>query len=88
MSATRRCERIASFSRADTVVPLADGKAALDIFLKRSQCQAETVPVTPSPCVSYQGCLPDYAVTFCQFSGGHGVPNFASDAIWTFFKQF
>lgn len=72
----------------DTVVPLADGKAALDLFVKRSQCQAQTSPVMPSPCVAYQGCLPDYPITFCQFSGGHGVPNFASAAIWDFFNQF
>ena len=72
----------------DTTVPLADGKAALDIFVKRAQCQPQTMPVTPSPCVSYQGCLPDYPIHFCQFSGGHSVPTFASQAIWAFFNQF
>jgi polyhydroxybutyrate depolymerase len=72
----------------DTTVPLADGKAALDIFVKRAQCQPQTMPVTPSPCVSYQGCLPDYPIHFCQFSGGHSVPSFASQAIWAFFNQF
>jgi predicted esterase len=72
----------------DTTVPLADGKAALDIFVKRAQCSAQTMPVTPSPCVSYQGCLPDYPIHFCQFSGGHSVPSFASQAIWAFFNQF
>jgi poly(3-hydroxybutyrate) depolymerase len=72
----------------DTVVPLADGKDALDIFLKRSQCQAETMPVSPSPCVAYQGCLPDYPVVLCQFSGGHMVPSFAAEGIWDFFDQF
>ena len=72
----------------DTTVPLADGKAALDIFVKRAQCQPQTMPVTPSPCVAYQGCLPDYPIHFCQFSGGHGVPSFGSQAIWAFFNQF
>ena len=72
----------------DTTVPLADGKAALDIFVKRAQCQPQTMPVTPSPCVSYQGCLPEYPIHWCQFSGGHGVPSFASQAIWAFFDQF
>ena len=72
----------------DTTVPLADGKAALDIFVKRAQCQSQTMPVTPSPCVAYQGCMPDYPITFCQFSGGHMVPSFASQAIWAFFNQF
>jgi hypothetical protein len=46
------------------------------------------MPVTPSPCVAYQGCLPDYPIHWCQFSGGHSVPSFASQAIWTFFNQF
>ncbi len=72
----------------DNVVPISDGKDALEIFLKRNQCQAETAPVMPSPCVAYQGCLPDYPVTFCEFSGGHGVPSFAAEAIWAFFDQF
>jgi poly(3-hydroxybutyrate) depolymerase len=72
----------------DTVVPLADGKDALEIFLRRNQCQEQTSPVTPSPCVAYQGCLADYPVHFCQFSGGHSVPSFASEAIWKFFDQF
>jgi predicted esterase len=72
----------------DTVVPLADGKDALNIFLERSQCQAQTMPVTPSPCAAYQGCLPDYPIVLCQFSGGHMVPNFAAEGIWNFFDQF
>jgi poly(3-hydroxybutyrate) depolymerase len=72
----------------DTVVPIADGRAALDLFLKRSQCQQQTTPVTPAPCVAYQGCMADYPIHWCQFSGGHGVPSFASQAIWTFFNQF
>lgn len=72
----------------DTVVPLADGKAALDIFVKRSGCQAQTSPVSPSPCVAYQGCMADYPITFCQFSGGHSPPSFAAEGIWNFFNQF
>jgi polyhydroxybutyrate depolymerase len=72
----------------DTVVPLADGKAALDLFVKRSGCQQQTAPVMPSPCVAYQECMPDYPIQFCQFQGGHQVPSFASAAIWAFFNQF
>jgi polyhydroxybutyrate depolymerase len=73
---------------SDTVVPIADGKAALAIFVKRAGCQAQTMPVTPSPCVAYQGCMPDYPITFCEWNGGHGVPSFGSQAIWAFFNQF
>jgi poly(3-hydroxybutyrate) depolymerase len=77
-----------SHGDADNVVPIADGKAALDIFVARSQCQAQTAPVMPEPCVAYQGCMPEYPIHFCQFSGGHTVPSFAPDAIWSFFTQF
>jgi polyhydroxybutyrate depolymerase len=72
----------------DLVVPLMDGKAALDLFVKRSGCQQQTMPVMPSPCVAYQGCMPDYPIHFCQFQGGHQPPSFAPAAIWAFFNQF
>jgi poly(3-hydroxybutyrate) depolymerase len=72
----------------DTVVPLADGMDALDIFLGRSQCQPDTAPVDPSPCVAYQGCLDEAPIQLCEFPGGHQVPGFASQAIWDFFDQF
>jgi poly(3-hydroxybutyrate) depolymerase len=77
-----------SHGDSDTTVAFADGKAARDLFVKRNQCQAQTASVTPSPCVAYQGCLAGYPVHWCQFSGGHAVPDFASKAIWDFFSQF
>jgi poly(3-hydroxybutyrate) depolymerase len=73
---------------SDTVVPIEDGKDALNLFLERAQCQSATIPVDPSPCVAYQGCLADNPVHFCEFPGGHMVPSFASAAIWDFFDQF
>jgi poly(3-hydroxybutyrate) depolymerase len=72
----------------DTVVPLADGKDALNLFVARNKCQTTTAAVSPSPCVAYQGCTSGYPIHFCQFSGGHNAPSFASAAIWTFFNQF
>jgi poly(3-hydroxybutyrate) depolymerase len=77
-----------SHGDADNVVPLADGKDALALFVARNQCRAETSAVTPSPCVAYQGCTAGYPIHFCQFSGGHSAPSFASAAIWSFFNQF
>ena len=50
----------------DTTVPLADGKAALDIFLKRAQCHPQTMPVTPSPCVSYRAVCRTIRSTFAS----------------------
>jgi polyhydroxybutyrate depolymerase len=72
----------------DKTVPLADGKKGLDIVLEKNGCGTQTTPVDPSPCVQYQGCKEGYPVVFCEFSGGHGVQNFAAAAIWTFFSQF
>jgi polyhydroxybutyrate depolymerase len=28
-----------------------------------------------------------YPVHWCQFSGGHAIPSFGAQAIWTFFSQ-
>jgi polyhydroxybutyrate depolymerase len=73
---------------SDTVVPIEDGKVALELFLARAGCDAGTMPVAPSPCVAYEGCLPGHPIHFCEWNGGHGVPSFAADAIWDFFDQF
>jgi hypothetical protein len=38
--------------------------------------------------VSYNGCDPGYPVTWCEFDGGHIVPTFAAQGIWSFLSQF
>jgi poly(3-hydroxybutyrate) depolymerase len=77
-----------SHGDADNVVPLGDGRAALEIFVARNQCQTQTASTTPSPCVAYQGCTDGYPIHWCQFAGSHSPPSFASEAIWNFFSQF
>jgi len=72
----------------DTVVPLADGQAARDVFLGRNACGTTTTPVDPSPCVSYDGCTDGYPVVYCEFSGGHMPWSSAPDTVWKFFNQF
>ena len=72
----------------DDVVPLADGQAALDVFLEKNGCSDQTMPTDPSPCVSYQGCSAGHPVTYCEFNGGHGPQSFAPAAVWDFFSQF
>ena len=72
----------------DTTVPLADGMTALNKFLTKNGCGTDTTPVSPSPCVQYQGCMTGYPVTWCKFSGGHMPWSPSSDAVWTFFSQF
>jgi len=73
---------------SDTFVPTADGRSARDKILKQNHCGTETVPIDPSPCVSYQGCDAGYPVTWCEWNGEHAIPNFGSSAIAAFFKQF
>jgi poly(3-hydroxybutyrate) depolymerase len=72
----------------DSVVPIADGRAARDKILKENHCGTQTTPVDPSPCVSYQGCDEGYPVTWCEWTGDHGIPSFGSSAITAFFKSF
>ncbi len=77
-----------SHGTSDTVVPIADGRAARDKILQQNHCGTTTVAVDPSPCVKYQGCDPGYDVTWCEWDGPHGIPSFGSSAITAFLKQF
>ena len=72
----------------DTVVPIADGRSALAKILLQNHCGTTTVPIDPSPCVSYQGCDTGYPVTWCEWDGPHNVPSFGTSAITAFFKSF
>jgi polyhydroxybutyrate depolymerase len=48
-------------------------------------CQSTTAPVTPSPCVTQQGCM--QALTWCQIPGlGHSLWPQALEATWAFFQ--
>jgi poly(3-hydroxybutyrate) depolymerase len=73
---------------SDTTVAPDRAKAANDYFVARNHCGTETMPVSPSPCVEYQGCDPGYPVIWCEFSGGHTPWNMAPDPVWDFFSQF
>jgi len=77
-----------SHGLTDDVVPIDDGRSALDKILQQNHCGTTTAPIDPSPCVAYQGCDQGYPVTWCEFDGGHAIPSFASSAIAAFFKQF
>jgi poly(3-hydroxybutyrate) depolymerase len=77
-----------SHGTSDTVVPIANGRAARDRILSENNCGTQTMPVDPSPCVAYQGCNNGYPVTWCEWDGGHGIPAFGLSAIATFLQQF
>ncbi len=71
---------------SDPICSLALAKEFFDKFLSRNGCGTETKPVSPSPCVEYQGCK--VPTIWCQFSGGHEMWREESAAIWKFFSQF
>jgi poly(3-hydroxybutyrate) depolymerase len=77
-----------SHGLSDNVVAFADGRSARDKILKENHCGTDTVPIDPSPCVSYQGCDSGYPVTWCEFNGTHQPPSFGSSSIAAFFKSF
>ncbi|KYF71880.1 alpha/beta hydrolase family esterase [Sorangium cellulosum] len=73
---------------ADDIVPVENGRSARDVFLERNHCDQQTKPVSPTPCVSYEGCDAGYPVVWCEFSGGHAPQNNSGESIWNFFSQF
>ena len=73
---------------SDTTVDPNAAKMANDYFVTKNHCTTQTMPVSPSPCVAYQGCDAGYPVTWCEFSGGHMPWNMAPDPVWAFFNQF
>jgi polyhydroxybutyrate depolymerase len=58
---------------------------ARDEWLKTNGCGADRpMPTAPSPCVAHPGCPKGFPVHYCQHPGGHGLPGFASGAIFQF----
>jgi polyhydroxybutyrate depolymerase len=70
----------------DTRVTTASGRSARDQYVARNNCETQTQPVDPSPCVEYQGC--DVPTIWCEYSGGHSPWNQMPQAVWDFFSQF
>jgi poly(3-hydroxybutyrate) depolymerase len=77
-----------SHGQSDTTVPFASGQASRDHWVMANGCQTSSKPTDPSPCVTYDGCMAGYPVTWCEFPGTHQQPSFGPDAIWKFFSQF
>jgi polyhydroxybutyrate depolymerase len=70
-------------------VDFANGETARDRIVTLNHCAATTQPVTPSPCVAYDGCDAGEPVVWCPVEGeAHVIPSFAPAAIATFFSQF
>ena len=84
----------------DNVVAIDGGRKGRDAFVQRNKCTTQTMPAQttwcdtaganyqPCSCVSYQGCMEGYPVTWCEFKGTHmPAPNSAA-TLWSFFSQF
>jgi polyhydroxybutyrate depolymerase len=85
---TRPLPYWSSHGTNDPTINISMGEASRDTFVQRNHCTAQTVPISPSGCVSYQGCDPGYPVVWCPFDGVHEPPPFAGSAIWAFLSQF
>ena len=92
-SGTSRCvnQKVAAHithGSGDTTVQLSGGETVRDWLIGVNHCTMTSQPLEPSPCVEYMGCDAGYPVVWCEHTGGHNVPSFASAAIGTFFQRF
>jgi len=72
----------------DTTVPLGLVTPGRDYWIAINSCSKEETHEGVDPlCVAYEGCDVQFPVEYCAHEGGHEWPDFASDAIWTFFKN-
>lgn len=71
----------------DTTVPLSEGQISRNFWTRDNSCTQETLPGDPPLCLEYQGCDAPYPVQFCEFDGGHEIPDFAAEAAWRFFER-
>ncbi len=67
---------------------LGPGREAFrDFFRDSAGCAATSMPTSPSPCVSYDGCNSEKPVHYCQHPAGHIWPDFGTASSWAFLKQ-
>lgn len=75
----------------DTTNLIAWSRSARDRMLETNQCDdpPTTTPKDPSPCVSYDGCLAEAPLVWCETSGqGHSRQDtFAAPLFWDFFQE-
>ncbi len=74
--------------RADQSVPPGMIKPGRDYWIAINSCtKAETHDGVDPLCAAYDDCNPQFPVQYCEHDGGHEWPDFASSAIWAFFKS-
>ncbi len=68
----------------DGTVDFETGEAGRDLWLEVNGCSDSSMPVTPDPCVAYDGC--EAPLHWCVHEQDHNWPMFAGAAIWSFFS--
>ena len=68
---------------ADDTIPIDDGRLARSAALVRDGCDANPLP-DDANCVQYS-CPAPYAVSYCEWPGGHAVPSWGGAEISRFF---
>jgi polyhydroxybutyrate depolymerase len=67
--------------------PVMSGEESRDRWLGANACLGKSDAAALASCVRYQGCAPDRPLLWCRHDGGHEVPPFAPEAIWSFFQS-
>jgi poly(3-hydroxybutyrate) depolymerase len=65
----------------------AEAMRVRDVFVQKNGCSSMTMPIEPSECVEYQGCMNGYPVVWCEHPGSW-IPPFGGTAIAAFFQRF
>ena len=72
----------------DATVPISYGTTLRDTWIAANGCSTETVAVSPSPCVEYQGCSSGKPVVWCNpATGGHSPPSYTGEGLSGFFSS-
>lgn len=72
----------------DTTIAIEAGLSTRDYWAQANHCSTTTQPLSPAPCVAFQGCDPGYPVGWCEFDGGHQMESFEPGGVWAFLQQF
>jgi len=72
----------------DQLVPLGLIRPTRDYWIAINGCSKEQTGAGTDPvCTAYGGCDVQFPVEYCEHVGGHEWPDFAGEAIWSFFKN-
>jgi poly(3-hydroxybutyrate) depolymerase len=72
----------------DDITPIGTSKQARDYWIAINSCTKEDTSEGVDPtCSAFGECDTNFPVQYCEHEGGHEWPDFASDAMWTFFQS-